>query len=305
MGKRISFGEFRKAMDERMVSMEELDQYLEFDDKSPVPKLAFRQDALTDSPPPDYDVDKEVYQLQKFIEKQEDKRSDILEAAPRKRVLAEGDSWFALPAFFRPPAIADWIRRNNRFRVRNLAYWGHTLDRIIADNHYPAEIGEFRPDYFMLCGGGNDLQIGLSKGIYLHRYQPGKPHQQYITDEGKAELQSIENGHRLIIDKVSRSFRSLPILLHGYDYPRPLLGEGKYIGRYMRALGFPDSEMSPVINHVIDVLNTHVEAATRGYNTARYVDCRDVTKEYTWYDDMHPHKDGFLALSLKFERLFV
>lgn len=91
------------------------------------------------------------------------------------------------------------------------------------------------------------------------------------------------------------------MLTHGYDYPRPLVGDGKYIGKYLRRMGFPDDEMQPIVDSVINSLNRHIKAAASVHNTATYIDSRGATKEFTWYDDMHPDGDGFLALSLLFE----
>lgn len=100
---------------------------------------------------------------------------------------------------------------------------------------------------------------------------------------------------------VSGRFPSLPILTHGYDYPRPLVGGGKYIGKHLRKLGFPENEMQPIVDSVIDSLNRHIKAAASEHKTAIYIDCRGATREFTWYDDMHPDRNGFLALSLLFE----
>ena len=111
----------------------------------------------------------------------------------------------------------------------------------------------------------------------------------------------IENGLKNIIATVSNKYASLPILTHGYDYPRPLVGEGKYIGRHLRKQGFPDNKMQPIINAVINKLNIHIDKATDVSGNAQYINCRGLTREYTWYDDMHPSSEGYLALSLRFE----
>lgn len=153
----------------------------------------------------------------------------------------------------------------------------------------------------MLCGGGNDLQKGLARGKYIYSYDETRDINDYLTEDGKRGLIDIENGLQQIMLTVSKNYPTLPILTHGYDYPRPLVGNGTYIGKYLRKMGFPDEKMQPVINAVLNQLNFHVETAAKAHNSTQFVDCRKLTEEFTWYDDMHPSKDGFLALSLRFE----
>ncbi len=301
MAKKIGFNEFKKAVDERTIPIESLPDYIEFDDDAPIPRLQFRQDALTDALPKEYDVDEEVYRLLRSIDDLDDSNTEIFSFAPKKRIVAEGDSWFNLPKFFRPPAIADWIKDNKRFKLKNIARWGHTLEEILDQNEYLKTIDEYRPDFFMLCGGGNDLQEGLARGTFVSPYSETRDQDNYLTDEGKMGLVDIEEGLKKIMATVYNKFPTLPILTHGYDFPRPLVGNGKYIGKHLRKIGFPDDKMEPVIISVINTLNDHIEAAANSCDTARYLDCRNLTNDFTWYDDMHPSKDGFLALSLRFE----
>lgn len=301
MAKKISFKEFKAAIDNRTIPFESLSDYVEFDDKSAIPRLQFRQDALIDTVPDTFDVDEEVYRLQRSLDDQEDAAAEVFSFVPRQRIVAEGDSWYNLPKFLRPPAIADWIKKNKRFKLKNIARWGDTLEEILSQNEYLEAIDEYKADFFMLCGGGNDLQEGLASGEYIYPYDETRDINDYLTDEGKNGLIIIGNRLRKIMSTVSSNYPSLPILIHAYDYPRPLVGGGKYIGKYLKKMGFPNEKMQPVINSVLNQLNTHVKAAAEAHESAHFIDCRELTKEFTWYDDMHPSKDGFLALSLRFE----
>jgi len=301
MAKKISFMEFKMAVDRRTIPLESLADYVDFDDEAPIPRLRFCQDALIDTAPDKYDVDEEIFRLLRSLDDEQEADAEIFSFAPKKRVVAEGDSWYNLPKFLRPPAIADWIQKNKRFRLKNIAKWGHTLETILSQQEYLDAIDEYRADFFMLCGGGNDLQEGLASEKYIHPYDKMREIDNYLTDEGIKGLASIEDGLREIMSAVSQNYSTLPILAHGYDFPRPLVGSGTYIGKHLRTMGFPDQKMQPLINSVLNQLNHHVEAAANAHKTARFVDCRGLTKEFTWYDDMHPSKDGFLALSLRFE----
>jgi len=299
MAKRLTFDEFRTAIRQRTMPLEKLPDYVDFDPNSPIPKLVFRADALIDQPPPDYDVDAEIYRMLRIINEERDARLETFSFVGQKRVVAEGDSWFNLPMFIRPPAIADWIERNGRFRIKNIAYWGHTLQRILRDKEYLKILTKEKPEYFIFSAGGNDLQLGLANGSYIHAYDAARPVDQYLTKAGEAALAEIERGYKSLFTELSQ-FPTLKIICYGYDYPRPLVKGGTYIGRYLREKRIPDDQMGPIIASMIDKLNDVIKRATQS-TKIHYLDCRRVTEPYTWYDDMHPDRDGFFALAVKFE----
>ena len=119
---RISFSKFKRALDSGNMPPERLALYTQLDDDSPIPKLVFRPNALSDSPPPRYNVDKEVCRHMRRC------RDDALEKRPcngqKISVVAEGDSWMDLPGFLRRFAIADQLEKRSDFRVNNIAQWG-------------------------------------------------------------------------------------------------------------------------------------------------------------------------------------
>lgn len=300
MAKRLTFNEFKTAIDHRTLPLDKLPEYVDFDAQSPIPKLVFRADALIDQPPPSYDVDAEIYRLLQVMEDERTARLETFSFMSQKRVVAEGDSWFNLPWLVRPPAIADWIQRNGRFRMKNIAYWGHTLEKILQDKEYLSAITTTQPDYFIFSAGGNDLQLGLANGTYIHDYDPARPVDDYLTEAGKAALIQIENGYRGLWVELAQQFDDLTIICYGYDYPRPLVGSGTYIGRFLREKGIPNELMGPIMVAIIDQLNTVIQRTTES-TTVHYLNCRGITAPYTWYDDMHPDQDGFLALAVRFE----
>lgn len=300
MAKRLTFDEFRTAIEQRTMPLEKLREYVDFDPLSPVPKLIFCVDALIDQPPPDYDVDIAIYHMLRAMKEEREAQLATFSYIGQKRVVAEGDSWFNLPILIRPLAIADWIERNGRFRMKNIAYWGHTLEKILRDQEYLTVIAQVKPDYFIFSAGGNDLQLGLAAGTYIYDYTPDRPVDQYLTEAGESALIRIEQGYQTLFSQLSQRFSNLKVICYGYDYPRPLVKGGDYIGRYLRAQGIPDPLMGPIMAAVIDKLNAVIQKVAQSAN-ARYLDCRHATEPYTWFDDMHPGNDGFLALAVKFE----
>jgi hypothetical protein len=301
MAKKLYFFEFSRALVARSMPLDQLPEYVTFDPTSAVPKLIFRADALLDVPPTGYDVDEAIYRYLRVLRDERRTQKETFAYAGAKSVVAEGDSWFNLPEFLRPPAIADWISRHRRYRVNNIAHWGHTLREILQDREYVAVLDADHPSYFMFTAGGNDLQEGLETGAYVHAYDPSRPLEDYLTGDGVAELERIEQGHRSVFCEVSAKYPTLPILCHGYDYPRPLVGNGKYIGQFLRRKGIPDDLMTPIMASIVNRLNTVIARAAAPFSSVRFLNCRRVTEPFTWYDDMHPGSDGFEALANEFE----
>jgi len=298
MAKKITFAEFKNSVDTRALTMMELQEYIEEDPFSPVPKLRFKGDALIDTAPAEYDVDMEIYKMMRAIEK--DKVIERFGFAKSPDVIAEGDSWFRHMCirWFYPCAIANVISQNEKFNTENIAFMGHTLAEIVAEKEYMRTIKPNDTEFFMLSGGGNDLQEGIK--IFIHDYKKERPLEEYLTPEGQVALALIGKRYKEILSEVSSSFPKVKILCHGYDYPRPKNGS-KYIGKYLEEKCIPEDKMNGVMDPLIDKLNTVIITEVKEVTQATFIDLRGVTKDFIWYDDMHPNTDGFTALAGKFE----
>ncbi len=300
---RISFAKFKRLLDGGNMPPEDLALYVQLDDDAPIPKLNFRPNALTTTPFPGYDVDFEVCRHIRRC------RDDALGSNPhdgRKiSVVAEGDSWMDLPGFLRRFAIADQLEKRREFRLKNIAQWGHTLKQILRKKEYMTVLAVERPDYFFFSAGGNDLQELLAQGQLLHDYDPQLPVDEHLTSAGLSELELIEDGYRTVFSEVSRRFRNIRILCHGYDFPRPTIKNDKYIGRYLEDQGYPKTVMPTVAALIIDRLSEVIERAAGRFNRVTYINCHNVTEDYRWSDDMHPSNNGFDALADVFEEHMI
>lgn len=303
MSRRITFQQFATSLEQRTLPIESLSDYVEFDPTSPIPKLKFKADALLDTVDSEYDVDRKLYLYSRKLREDGREQAEDYRNLAQPSVVAEGDSWFNLPTFLFlvPPAIADWIELNGRFNMRNIADWGHTLRKIYEEREYMDVLKKNSPDFFMFCGGGNDLQEGLACHDYLHRYDPTREHSDYLTENGINGITAIGKMYEEILREVVAEFPHMRILCHGYDFPRPLVGDGKYIGKYLRDLDIPDEEMGKILAPLVNLLNTTIQTAIKTIENVEYKNLRNETSDYTWFDDMHPGKYGFCALAKIFE----
>ena len=296
MARRITFDAFRRRIDSGRLTTNELEDYLEIDPTAPTIRVRLRPGTLKDSPPPGYDVDEALHKYEVSKEKRK-----IHVRIPCPRVVAEGDSWFHLPPIIRPKAIADRIKADGKFNVSNIARWGETLQEILARGKYIGEIKKFKPAWFIISAGGNDLQQALAQGTFVFPYDPARPLDQSVTQAGTVLLELIGSGYRTLLEQIAGNFPTLSVLGYGYDYPRPDVGGGQYIGQYLRAQGYPVERMRPLVEIILDRLNETIKKAVSGFAQAKYLSCIRVTDPYTWFDDMHPDSDGFQALATKFE----
>lgn len=320
MSKKISFKEFKGAIDSRFLSAEKIGDYVQLDPDSPIPKLIFKADSLTDDAPSDYDVDEEIYQLTQHYKDSEFEKGRIFNSQEVARpsrgstrsgsgstalrgrmVVAEGDSWFNLPPLIRPTAIADRIWWNRTYNIKNIARWGHTLKTILLQGQHLSTIEHYRPDYFLLSAGGNDLQQGLASGKFLHPYDPNRPIHHYLTDQAKQGFDEIADNYRTLLNQVSSKFPDTKTITYGYDYPRPLVSNGRYIGQFLHRQGFPREVMTELVRPSMEELNKKIRSVSQEFRNVTFIDCLNVTNDFTWYDDMHPSSEGFVALTRKFE----
>lgn len=298
MAKKLRFREFKSWIDNREITQATLHDYVEEDQNSPVLKLRFKIDAFIDQVPSEYDVDVEIYTMLRAIEK--DRNIEKFGVSKKPDIVAEGDSWFrhGCVRWLYPCAIANVISKNENYNTNNIAYWGDTLSSIWSKKEYMKEIDPDDTEFFMLGGGGNDLQKGIDR--FIHNYSEERPLDEYLTQEGKDALALMGDQYRGILSEVSSAFPKVKILCHGYDYPRPRNGS-KYIGKYLQEKKIPEKKMNAVINPVIDQLNTVIKTEVKEVPQATFINLLNVTDDYTWHDDMHPDTDGFMALAEKFE----
>ena len=297
MAARMTFAQFRRKLERRTLSEEEVADYLEKDPESVPLRVRFRPGTLVDEPPPDYDVDAALNRYRLELNHRVARRAA---RADKPRVVAEGDSWFRLP-FPWWQAIATRIASDGGFAVRNIAHWGDTLREILERKEYLGAIQDFKPSHFILSGGGNDVQELLGDAKFLHDYDGQRPLEESLTPDGLALLARITTHYREILAEVAALDPQLRIFCHGYDYPRPEVADGQFIGRFLDGHRYPQERWPALVRVILDRLNRAIQAAMPAAPQAKFLDCRHVTDDYTWYDDMHPANDGFRALARKFE----
>jgi hypothetical protein len=93
--------------------------------------------------------------LRQFNRKPNDDFSNKTLFPNNKTVLVEGDSWFEYPMFLRD--ITDNLIKEDNLAVYSIASGGDWASNMISSGEYQTEYLVFKPDVFIISGGGNDL----------------------------------------------------------------------------------------------------------------------------------------------------
>ena len=166
-----------------------------------------------------------------------------------KIVVAEGDSWFEYPIFIKD--IVDWMIKLTDYSVYSIAAGGDWIGNILYTGHYITELSIYRPDVFLISGGGNDL-VGDNRLAVLIRkrsevnLQPTEADQtlarhyqakgisadiaekivlgrKFLNREFWGLLNVFRFQYYLIFKNIrsSTKFDNMKIITQGYDYPIP------------------------------------------------------------------------------------
>lgn len=285
-----------------------VETFVEQDKSSPVPKLVLKAGVLEGDLPDGFDVDVEIFKAFKawdaphYPAPANDAFTVNLASvtAQRKvRVMAEGDSWFSHHPLYGNKSIATQMIRRSEFDMVSHAYWGDTLENIFRQKQYLRQIETY--DFLLLSGGGNDFNSGLDR--YLYDYDHRRPFTQYLTPEGERALQKIIATYRSMIAEVQQRAPHIKIVVHGYDYFRPqpydvddpFNGLSQFMGWKLSRKGFSASAMTSLVKALVDRLNH--EMAKLSNPRVQYLDCRNITKDDPWTDDIHPDFTGFSRLA--------
>lgn len=161
-----------------------------------------------------------------------------------KIIYAEGDSWFQFPVFIKD--IIDWLNDNKKYIIYSDAYGGDWITNIIYESQYVSALSVFRPGYFLISGGGNDM-VGNNRLAIMVRKNYGKPKysdisqisdpglsdgqkrmimdaQPHITKEFYAFLLAIKAQYILLFNSIyhrDSPHKEMISITQGYDYAIP------------------------------------------------------------------------------------
>jgi hypothetical protein len=252
-------------------------------------------------------------------------KNQISQGVKKPVLVSEGDSWFQFP--FLIDDVIDHLGKD--FLIWSLDAAGDTADNMVNRNpEYKAGLDAQKGNNvagFLFSGAGNDV-IGedlLGNPVLstlIKPFKSGKDAAWHI-DQGQlsAVLSRLDTDYRKVVATVraDKSFKTLPIFIHGYDYAIPGGYEGdkrhpiyakqdEWLGGPLTEKGIVDLTLQRKIIHLlIDALYDMLDRiAADSFKTNIYViDVRGSLKEGDWADEIHGTSEGFAEVARRFKKV--
>ena len=240
-------------------------------------------------------------------------------------LVAEGDSWFNYPLH----DVVHELEDQHEYDVVSVAHYGDLIEGMAYEKGQLLELARqieklmrrnIIPKAVLLSGGGNDV-AGTEFGMLLNHAQSAVPGFNLNVVEGVIN-ERIRTAYITILSEITgicegKIGKTIPILVHGYDYPVPdgrgFLGgapffPGPWLEPGFRTKGYHDLPgRIRLARDLIDRFNTMVQgiAGLEPFAHVHYIDLRNTLqtgpKYETWWDnELHPTVKGFRAIADKF-----
>lgn len=235
-------------------------------------------------------------------------RQNLVRYPDRVRIVAEGDSWFQYPFMLRD--IVDYL--SGVYSVFSVAAAGATLEDYLKNSEFLETIGQVKPAFFLLSGGGNDLLGDNFKTLIRDTPDAALTGPtRYLTEAFSTTLTAVLDRYKRILRLVHLGYPDVRVLVHGYDYVIPsgaekLPGSSSWMGEVLDNRSISDTaEREAIARHLIDSFNEKLREVAAQYPNVTYLDLRGTVRRTNrladyWYDEIHPNDKGFLSLSSKF-----
>ena len=238
---------------------------------------------------------------------------EMIEEHPQKpQILAEGDSWFAIPT---ARNIIKQVNKLGKFNILNLASSGDEamemmtwsqkkkIHRLLADEDH-----EYDFKAFLFSGGGNDI-VGPELWHLFKDYQDGMSALDCFNQKMlQVKMTQIEMAYRELLGIRDNLRPDLPVITHSYDRaipngkPNKLLGIIK-IGPWMKPSlderKIPAAKHQEIIDHLLGKLRQTLIGLENDFNNFYVADSFGVLEPDEWGDELHPNSDGFKKIVRK------
>jgi hypothetical protein len=244
-------------------------------------------------------------------------------------LVAEGDSWFDYPGLDVLGALEE-----QGYDTVSVAHAGHTAEAMAYSDTQLVEFtkkieGVVRsgriPKAILLSAGGNDVAGDEFAMLVNHRLAPNAGLNDGVVDGVINDR--VRNAYVTILAKVTetcrlRAGRTIPIVLHGYDWPVPdgrgFLGGAFFLpgpwlepGFRLKGFNLKDSvqfaKMVTMMKDLINRFNNMLDAVVGlpDFSHVRHLDLRQTLSngaDYKkwWANELHPTDRGFTAVAKKY-----
>lgn len=223
------------------------------------------------------------------------------------KFLAEGDSWFQHPLL---TDIIDNIGRH--YPVYCVSAAGDTIQNYFKEGDLFKKLAEMKPALLLLSGGGNDI-LGDEMPKFLRDQFDDAPEgeraDRFFAAPFFATLDNVKTLYRQIFQRIEKERPGMPVLVHSYDYPRPLkpgVNKSSWLGERFDAKKIArEADRSAAVHLMIDEFNKRLQEVAGEFKNVHYLDLRGRVADNQWDDEIHPNDVGFDRVSAIFLRKIV
>ena len=227
--------------------------------------------------------------------------STILDQRWRRRLLADGDSWFSIGGWTGNLLMA---LDDAHTLIVNCAYPGDELadSRAIGNDEFAYLLAPTHGlpawDAVLLSAGGNDVIKACSR--FVRRTAEPGPHLWLDYDVLLEAVSDFEQHLVRFVRLCQAAQPGVPVLCHTYDYP-PVTRHwwpwhlGPWIAPVLKAHGIPRSEWLLPVGTMINSLAERMYNVAHQHPQLHVIDTRDTLVDAGWRNEIHPSLRGYHA----------
>lgn len=236
-----------------------------------------------------------------------------------KRILAEGDSWFAYPRRFllfgKDANIIDWLAERNNLVIYNTSSNGDEAVAMLSGDQKFSLIKRLKHtefDYLLFSGGGNDVVGRFDFDFFVQEKQPGGTWRTCIRDDRLAlKIGQIEAVYRMLCELVGEHSKNpnIRVVTHTYEEltPNPegyelfdLVPIGKsWIYPFLMEKQIDDpADQKAIVAHMLSEFAAALHRVEAAYpSLLKVVDTHGAVPPGEWRNEIHPTSAGFRAVA--------
>jgi hypothetical protein len=245
----------------------------------------------------------------------------------KKKILAEGDSWFAYPPKFilfgAASNVVDWLKKkhSDTLLIDDISSNGDEAVAMLSGDsklEFLRRINEDHFDMLLFSGGGNDIVGRYDFDYFLLPKTTGNTWEDCINrGRFQRRLEMVERAYADLVELVVQYSENpnIQIVTHTYDIPIPSKDGATFFGGllqvdkgrswmypYLMDKGISDSsDQCAIAQYMLTEFKGAINrVAVAADGRLKIVDTQGTVEHDEWVNEIHPNSEGFEKVAEKF-----
>lgn len=231
-----------------------------------------------------------------------------------KRILAEGDSWFAYPRryllFGAAANVIDHLAKRPDLMIYNTASNGDEAVTMLSGEQklqLIKRINHHHFDHLLFSGGGNDIVGRYDLGFFLRPHRAGMHWQDCIIERRLAmKLEHLKISYQILCELAQEHSQNtdIKIITHTYDLAPPsetgfelfdLIPLGSsWMQPYLLAKNIQSREdQAAIVGYLLGAFRQMLLNLGETERRLTVVDTQGLLQPEEWLNEIHPTSEGF------------